>query len=99
MNLIKLRTLAAVCFTCIAVALFSASLLALTSEQKKALRRCMDEYTDNLVWCLDDHPDWDFRKCDEPARYGLQLCIKAAGLQKGTRTPKFSSPTPPRSKR
>jgi hypothetical protein len=99
MNLIKLRTSVAVCFACSAVALFSTSLLALTSEQKKALRRCTDEYTDNLVWCLDGHPDWDFRKCDEPARYGLQICIKAAGLQKGTRTPKSSSPTPPRSKR
>jgi hypothetical protein len=99
MNLIKLRTLAAVCSTYIAVALFSTSLLALTDAQKKALRRCTDEYTDNLVWCLDNNPDWDFRKCDEPARSGLQICIKAAGLQKGTRTPKSSRPTPPRSKR
>jgi hypothetical protein len=99
MNPIKLRTSVAVCFTCIAVALFSTSLLALTPEQKKALRACTDEYTDNLVWCLEDHPHWDFRKCDEPARYGLQVCIKAAGLQKGTRKPKISTPTPSRPKR
>src|SRR4029434_4675167 len=81
MNLIKSRRAVAVCFICIAVALFSTSLsLALPPGKSGALRKCTDRYIEILTQCLETKPDWDFYKCDRVARNSMVNCLKGEGF-------------------